>query len=100
MAKHAKTEAVQIETIETDAVEVQNPILSIPSQTPVVPTPTAGSYKTDGSQSPELVTKFGSVSAAIRALDAEGLERGTIGKILGKRYQHVRNVLITPLKKG
>jgi hypothetical protein len=46
----------------------------------------------------ELTTKHGSTSGAIRALAAEGKSRGEIAKLLGKRYQHVRNVLITPVK--
>lgn len=41
----------------------------------------------------------GTKSAAIRKLNAEGKDRGTIAKLLGIRYQHVRNVLITPIKK-
>lgn len=36
-------------------------------------------------------------SAKIRALAAAGLSRSEIAKGLGIRYQHVRNVLITPL---
>jgi hypothetical protein len=39
-------------------------------------------------------------SARIRYLAAEGFDRGDIARITGKRYQHVRNVLITPLKKN
>ena len=38
-------------------------------------------------------------SARIRLLNAHGFSRGDIARIVGKRYQHVRNVLITPLKK-
>jgi hypothetical protein len=38
-------------------------------------------------------------SQKIRALATEGLSRGAIAKVLNKRYQHVRNVLITPIKK-
>ncbi len=45
------------------------------------------------------VKKHGSVSAVIRYLDSQGHKRGTIAKMTGKRYQHVRNVLITPIKK-
>jgi hypothetical protein len=37
-------------------------------------------------------------SARIRYLAGQGLTRGQIAKTLGIRYQHVRNVLITPLK--
>jgi len=47
----------------------------------------------------ELIAKLGTKSAAIRYLDGEGWKRGDIARKLGIRYQHVRNVLITPLKK-
>lgn len=36
------------------------------------------------------------VAARIRALDAAGYPRAEIARILGKRYQHVRNVLEEP----
>lgn len=42
---------------------------------------------------------LGTKSARIRAYTAEGLTRSQIAKILGIRYQHVRNVLITSAKK-
>ena len=45
----------------------------------------------------ELITHFGGVSKAIRGLDQAKFTRMQISKMLGKRYQHVRNVLITPL---
>lgn len=38
-------------------------------------------------------------SAKIRYLTEEGKSRGEVAKILGIRYQHVRNVLITPVAK-
>ncbi len=43
----------------------------------------------------KMVTK----SAAIRQLAVDGKTRVEIAKMLGIRYQHVRNVLITPIKK-
>lgn len=39
-------------------------------------------------------------SAKIRHLDAQNKTRSQIAKELGIRYQHVRNVLITPIKKA
>ena len=48
----------------------------------------------------QLLKKFETKSAAIRFLNSEGLSRSEIAKILEIRYQHVRNVLITPLKKS
>lgn len=41
----------------------------------------------------------GTISGAIRGLHADGKSRADIAKMLGKRYQHVRNVLITPVKQ-
>lgn len=46
----------------------------------------------------EIIAHFGGVSVAIRELDRMKYERGQIAKMLEKRYQHVRNVLITPVK--
>lgn len=37
------------------------------------------------------------ISAKIRLLNKEGFSNGQIAKFLNKRYQHVRNVLITPV---
>lgn len=39
-------------------------------------------------------------SAKIRFLAANGFDRGDTSRILNICYQHVRNVLITPLKKN
>jgi hypothetical protein len=44
----------------------------------------------------KLTTK----SAKIRAFNAEGLTRSQIAHLMGIRYQHVRNVLIAPVKKA
>jgi|WetSurMetagenome_2_1015567.scaffolds.fasta_scaffold611830_2 hypothetical protein len=47
----------------------------------------------------EYITKHGGTkSGAIRALTNEGKTRMEVSKLLGIRYQHVRNVLITPIK--
>lgn len=56
-------------------------------------------FPTDGSKAKEAISQYGSVSAAIRALCATHT-RGEVAKMLGKRYQHVRNVMITPIKKA
>lgn len=45
------------------------------------------------------VSEMSTVSAKIRYLDKIGMTRSQIAKYLDKRYQHVRNVLITPIKK-
>lgn len=39
-------------------------------------------------------------SQKIRALHSQGLDRSTIANLLNKRYQHVRNVLLTPVKNS
>ena len=41
----------------------------------------------------------GTKSSKIRALHAKGYERGQIALALNIRYQHVRNVLVTPIKR-
>lgn len=47
----------------------------------------------------KLIAKYGSKSNAIRAMSAEGMKTGPIAKALNIRYQHVRNVLMRPLKR-
>ncbi len=48
----------------------------------------------------EVLKKEGqNKSTTIRALFAKGYERGQIAKVMQIRYQHVRNVLITPVKR-
>ena len=46
----------------------------------------------------KVVDGLPTTSAKIRALHGKGYERAEIARFLGKRYQHVRNVLITPVK--
>jgi hypothetical protein len=48
----------------------------------------------------ELKKEYGTWSGVFRALQADGLTKGEISKVTGKRYQHVRNVLITPIAKA
>lgn len=47
----------------------------------------------------KLMDEYKTKSALIRYLDKQGMTRGAIAKFMGIRYQHVRNVLITPIKK-
>jgi antitoxin component of MazEF toxin-antitoxin module len=47
----------------------------------------------DSSNVARIVGSEMTVSDKIRALDAEGYPRADIARALGKRYQHVRNVL-------
>lgn len=46
---------------------------------------------------PAAIDKLPTKSAKIRALNELGRTRSEIAKDLGIRYQHVRNVLVTPL---
>jgi hypothetical protein len=46
------------------------------------------------------VNKLTTTSAKIRYLHAENKPTAQIAKLLGIRYQWVRNVLITPIKKA
>jgi len=46
-----------------------------------------------------FILQCGTKSAAIRRLTEQGNDRKTVAKMLKIRYQHVRNVLITPIKK-
>ena len=48
----------------------------------------------------DTLEAFSTKSAKIRFLDSKGYSRGDIARILGVRYQHVRNVLITPIAKS
>ena len=43
--------------------------------------------------------KLPTTSAKIRKLTKDGYSRMEVSKILEIRYQHVRNVLITPIKR-
>lgn len=47
----------------------------------------------------ELMNEYKTKSGVIRYLDSTGMSRGMIAKFMNIRYQHVRNVLITPIKK-
>lgn len=85
MSKNPKTAAVATETPETTAQVAETQQFPIPL---------------DGSKGQEFITTNGGVSKSIRILTEKGFSRGQVAKMLGKRYQHVRNVLITPVKKS
>jgi hypothetical protein len=53
----------------------------------------------DGTKGASYIQEQGGVSKAIRSLVAKGLKYGEVAKMLNKRYQHVRNVMITPVGK-
>lgn len=47
----------------------------------------------------EALSGLETTSSKIRYLLSVGMKRGEVAKILNIRYQHVRNVEITPIKK-
>jgi hypothetical protein len=47
-----------------------------------------------------IVKQEGTTSDRIRGLLASGMTRSQVAKALDKRYQHVRNVELQPLKKS
>ncbi len=47
----------------------------------------------------ELTKELKTKSAIVRKLHSEGYNRSLISKFMNIRYQHVRNILVTPLKK-
>lgn len=63
----------------------------INEETPVVETPKTYTVA-------ELYAQHKTTSGVIRALYAGGMAKADIAKLIGKRYQHVRNVLLQPLK--
>ncbi|MFI4973576.1 MAG: AbrB/MazE/SpoVT family DNA-binding domain-containing protein [Caulobacterales bacterium] len=48
----------------------------------------------------DIIRPYSTVSDRIRALDAAGVPRAEIARFLGKRYQHVRNVLESDAQRG
>jgi len=57
-------------------------------------------YAVDFTALPEVAySNCKTKSAQIRARAAAGQSRADIAKAMNIRYQHVRNVLLTPLKK-
>lgn len=50
--------------------------------------------RTNAAEMQRIVEGLPTISAKIRALDAAGYTRADIAGFLGKRYQHVRNVLV------
>lgn len=70
------------------------------AQVPAPVQPSQEAPKPAEFDAPAYIKEKGSKSAAIRALSAEGKSRSEIKNLLGIKYQHVRNVLITPVKKA
>ena len=89
MSKKNQNTAEQI--VETESTVVETAKVEPTTKTYVIPM--------DGSGGAKYIADLGGVSKAIRALTDQNYTRGEVAKMLNKRYQHVRNVLITPIKK-
>ena len=61
-------------------------------------TPDVNPITADNFDLNDLYEEHKTKSATIRFLNGKGYERKHIAKFMNIRYQHVRNVLITPLK--
>ncbi len=71
------------------------------SKNPTTATSTVNDHKTNLTMTAsELIEFHGTKSAAIRALGSEGLAVSDIASRVGVIYQHARNVLVRPLKRG
>lgn len=92
MSKKNQVEATLNTNTNTNSIEGVVTTQVEPTKTYVIPL--------DGTGGETYITEQGSVSKAIRTLIASGYTRGEVAKMLNKRYQHVRNVMITPIKKG
>lgn len=98
MAKAKKVEVShEVETVET-ILESDEPM----SSSEVVSELDASGRKKKVTVTHEELEERGlkNKSQVIRYLDSEGFSRSAIAGFLNVRYQHVRNVLITPLKKS
>lgn len=107
MAKRAQKIEMEVATVENDstmalleqATIMQDQIEGIPTVQPEVDA--SGRKKKINLSMEELEQKgLKNKSQVIRFLDSEGYSRSAIALFLNVRYQHVRNVLVTPLKKG
>lgn len=121
MSKHTKSSKNETVTTETTVVQAENQGAETTTETtePTILEPVAQLIVTDQVKpetqpveeqklqyDPAVLASHTTKSAKIRYLDACGMKRGAIAKLLsqvyGKTvlYQHVRNVLITPLKRA
>lgn len=84
-----QVEAIEVEQVATEQVEQVEPITE---QEAIDASVKAMTLEV-------LMDTLKTKSAVIRHLSAEGMTTGQIAKFMNIRYQHVRNVLITPVKK-
>lgn len=79
--------AIESQVSEEQIIETVAPVETAPA-------PVQEEYNLE-----QLMSELKTKSATIRFLSSKGWANGKIAKFMGIRYQHVRNVLITPLKK-
>jgi len=92
MTNQARKTSTTKTTTETNTAQVTETTADNNSNVKPIPVLSAAQSKAYDA----LTTK----SARIRYLDSQQFTRGDIARIMGIRYQHVRNVLITPVKSG
>lgn len=97
-----KSNAVRTqEVVETKVESTEQPNEAVESTTEQT-TNEVVETKVEPTIEPEvkaILEQSGSKSSKIRALLAMGKKRGEVAKLLGIRYQHVRNVELTPVKR-
>lgn len=81
MTKNVKAAAVEAKVEETKVEETKKTL--------------ADQYNLD-----KLMDEYKSKANVIRFLRSKGHSRGDIARFMNIRYQHVRNVDLTPLKKS
>lgn len=101
MAKRAhKVEVTENEAVDVSVQSMVDRVLEVTEPVAEVETDANGRKKHVTVTHEELEAKgLKNKSQVIRYLDSEGFSRSSIAGFLGVRYQHVRNVLVTELKK-
>lgn len=97
MSKNRRTTAEATEQLITTSQELPStePTNPLDEYGPIINYPKPSEESLEG-----LMEQYKTKSAVMRYLESIGWTRGKIAKFMGVRYQHVRNVLIQPLKKN
>lgn len=89
----AKAQKKTVQAIEAKTVATNNEVTEKKGRAVVEPIVLTKSQQKDF----EACT---TLSAKIRFLNKEGFSNGQIAKFVSRKYQHVRNVLTTPMKRA
>lgn len=81
---------------KSNTVRIEEGSANNETQTPAATT--TDKKEVTGYDLKKLMSEHKSKSSVIRFLAAQGYSRGAIAKFMDIRYQHVRTVLVTPLK--